>query len=167
MRHPAHWFGLGFGSGLSPKAPGTAGTLWAWGVFVVLQWLGLPLETLWILSVLSVPLGWWACTLSARHLGIADPGCVVWDEIAAFWLVLCAVQQVWSPASFSQGYWLWQVAAFVLFRFFDAVKPQPVRWADQAFKGDGWRGGWGIMLDDLVAAACTLVVLGAARWVAA
>lgn len=60
-----------------------------------------------------------------------------------------------------------EVAAFALFRYFDAAKPQPVRWADTVFKGAGWRGGWGIMFDDLVAAACTLLVLAALRFGAA
>ena len=56
------------------------------------------------------------------------------------------------------GFW-GQLIAFALFRFFDAAKPQPVKWADRCFKGFGWRGGWGIMFDDLVAAFCTLLVI--------
>ena len=64
---------------------------------------------------------------------------------------------------FGWAHWCWQLFAFVLFRFFDAVKPSPVRWADQIFKGEGWRGGWGIVFDDLVAAFCTLVVLALMR----
>jgi phosphatidylglycerophosphatase A len=79
---------------------------------------------------------------------------VVWDEILAFWLILLFV----TPAS------LWmQLWAFTLFRFFDAAKPQPVRWADRAFKGTGWRGGFGIIFDDLVAALCALIVLALTR----
>jgi phosphatidylglycerophosphatase A len=107
------------------------------------------------LLLASLALGWWACTLTARHLGVADPGSIVWDEVLAFWLVLWVL----GPQSL-----LWQCAAFALFRFFDAAKPGPVRWADQAFKrrpGEaiGWRQGFGILFDDLVAALCTLVVL--------
>jgi phosphatidylglycerophosphatase A len=94
--------------------------------------------------------GWWACTVSAEHMGVADPGAIVWDEVVAFWLVLW----LWMPASF----WA-QCVAFALFRFFDAAKPGPVGWADRVFKGHGWRGGWGILFDDLVAAFCTLLVL--------
>ncbi len=157
LRHPAHWLGLGFGSGLSPKAPGTAGTAWAWAVFALLQAVGASLPLLGLLVLLSIPVGWWACTVTARHLGIDDPGCIVWDEVAAFWLVLWALSALLAPAG--SKLWLWQVAAFALFRFFDAAKPQPVCWADRVFKGRGWRGGWGIMFDDLVAAACTLAVL--------
>ena len=95
-------------------------------------------------------LGWWACTITARHLGVADPGCLVGDEILAFWLVLWLAMPM--------GFW-GQLVAFALFRFFDAVKPGPVAWADELFKGLGWRGGWGIMFDDLVAAFCTLLVI--------
>ncbi len=148
-RHPAHWLALGFGSGLSPWAPGTAGTLFAWLSFVLLQPYVSSLAWAAIL-VIGFAIGWWACTLTARHLRIADPGCIVWDEILAFWLVLVFVM----PA----GFWA-QLAAFALFRFFDAAKPQPVRWADRAFKGEGWRGGFGIIFDDLVAAFCTLLVI--------
>ena len=159
LAHPAHFLGLGAGSGLSPKAPGTAGTLWAWAVWVLLQAAGLSPVWGGVLIVVSIPVGWWACTVSARDLRMSDPGCVVWDEVAAFWLMLWVLEIVWAPAPWSRAAWLWQLAAFASFRFFDAVKPQPVHWADQVFKGGGWRGGWGIMWDDLVAAACALAVL--------
>ena len=149
LAHPAHVVALGFGSGLAPLAPGTWGTLWAWLAFVVLQqWLA-PAQ-LGGLVALSLPLGWWACTVTARNLRVMDPSCVVWDEIVCFWLVLWVL----APAG-----WPGQLAAFVLFRFFDAVKPGPVAWADRRFKGYGWRGGFGILADDLVAAFCTLLVL--------
>ncbi len=165
--HPAHWLGLGFGSGLAPKAPGTAGTLCGWVLFVAAQYL-LPAN--WLSGVAggalvgaSIALGWWVCTVSARNLNLPDPGCIVWDEIAAFWLVLWLLTPD-AEQLFGLAHWGWQIAAFVLFRYFDAVKPQPVRWADTVFKGKGWRGGWGIMFDDLVAAACTLLVLALVRF---
>ncbi|HEV7914999.1 MAG TPA: phosphatidylglycerophosphatase A, partial [Albitalea sp.] len=149
----------GFGSGLSPIAPGTVGTLWAWLAFLVLQ----PHMTEWrwaLLLVASLAVGWWACTLTARHLAVADPGSIVWDEVLAFWAVLWLV----TPA----GFWT-QAAAFALFRLFDAAKPGPVAWADQRFKGKrgqpiGWRQGFGILFDDLVAALCTLLVIALWRW---
>ena len=154
LRHPAHLIALGFGAGLSPGAPGTVGTLWAWLLYLLGQrWLGAAASGAIIAA--SLPIGWWACAVTARHLRVADPGCIVWDEIAAFWLILWLLM----PAS------LWgQCVAFALFRFFDAVKPQPVRWADQRFKGFGARGGWGIMFDDLVAAFCTLIVIALWRF---
>jgi len=152
--HPARWLALGFGSGLSPKAPGTVGTLWGWVAFIVLDrlWPGLPWG--WVIG-LSLLGGLWACTLTARQMGVADPGSIVWDEIVAIWLVLW----LWSPA----GFWA-QLLAFALFRYFDAAKPGPVGWADRLFKlrpgqAIGWRQGVGILFDDLVAAGCTLLVL--------
>ena len=154
LRHPARWIALGFGSGLSPVAPGTVGTLWAWASFLLLDpWLGAAGWALVLLAGFGI--GWWACTRTARDLGIGDPGAIVWDEVIAFWLVLWLVMPVG---------WIGQAIAFALFRLFDAVKPGPVRWADQRFKlrpGEaiGWRQGFGILFDDLVAAGCTLVVI--------
>ena len=147
--HPAHFLALGCGSGLSPVAPGTAGTLWAWAAYLVLaSWCG-PATIGWVLLAL-LAVGWWSSTVAARNLRVLDPGWIVIDEVVAFWIVLW----LWMPASLPA-----QLAAFALFRFFDAVKPGPVGWADTAFKGGGWRGGFGILVDDLVAAFCTLLVL--------
>jgi phosphatidylglycerophosphatase A len=148
LSHPAHFIALGAGSGLSRLAPGTAGTLWAWAVFLLLQiWLT-PLQ-MGVLIAASTLVGWWACTLTAQHMGVADPGAIVWDEVIAFWLVLWLI----TPTTVAG-----QLGAFILFRYFDAAKPGPVRWADSLFKGFGWRGGWGIIFDDFVAAFCTLLV---------
>lgn len=154
FNHPAHSLALGFGSGLSPWAPGTVGTLWAWVAFLVVDpWLDTPQWAAVIL--LGFGVGWWACTRTARDLHLADPGCIVWDEVLAFWIVLWLV----TPAGL-----LMQALAFGLFRLFDAAKPGPVAWADRRFKGlqgqvPGWRQGFGVMFDDLVAAGCTLLVL--------
>ncbi len=163
--HPAHVLAFGAGSGLSPIAPGTVGTLWGWVSFLVIQralshtLAGPMLDIAW---ALILAFGWligcWACTRTAQALRTADPGSVVFDEIWAFWLVLWLM----SPVDLAG-----QVLAFVAFRFFDAAKPGPVGWADRLFKlrpGQpiGWGQGVGIMLDDLVAAACTLFVLALA-----
>lgn len=155
LAHPAHAIALGLGSGLAPKAPGTVGSLWGWLSWLVLQHhLSLSQQALLIAS--SFLVGWWACTVTARHMGVSDPGAIVFDEIVAMWLILFLVM----PSNF------WgQLAAFALFRFFDAAKPGPVAWADQMFKGFGWRGGFGIIFDDLVAAFCTLLVLALWRWI--
>lgn len=148
--HPAHVIALGLGSGLAPFAPGTSGSLWAWVVWLLLGLFLDPAQLL-ILLAISLPVGWWACTVTARHLQTPDPSAIVIDEIVAFWLVLAVL----LPA----GLWT-QIAAFVLFRAFDAIKKGPVGWADALFHdATGWRGGWGIMFDDLVAAACTLLVM--------
>ena len=154
MHHPAHWVALGFGSGLAPRAPGTVGTLWAWAAYLVLStWLS-PWAWGWVIFA-SLPLGIWACTRTAQDMGVADPGAIVWDEVVAFWLVLWLLM----PAGL-----LMQALAFGLFRYFDAAKPGPVGWADRRFKLQpgqviGWRQGFGILFDDLVAALCTLLVL--------
>ena len=104
LRHPAHWVALGFGSGLSPKAPGTVGTLWAWVAFLALDRAlgGAPWGGFIAAALLA---GWWACTLTAQHLGTADPGAIVWDEVVAFWIVLWLL----LPAG-----WGAQFAAFVV-----------------------------------------------------
>ncbi len=153
LAHPAHAIALGFGSGLSPIAPGTVGTLWAWASWLVLQaWLP-PAALAWLVLA-ALPVTWWACTVTAQNLRVLDPGAIVAAEIVSFWIVLAFV----LPAG-----WGAQLAAFLLFRLFDAVKPGPVAWADDLFHGFGWRGGFGILLDDLVAAFCTLLVI--AFWV--
>jgi phosphatidylglycerophosphatase A len=164
LANPLHLLALGFGSGLSPVAPGTVGTLWAWLSYLAIQhWLS-PVQWSVALAVGFV-VGCWASTVAARHLGLADPGCIVWDEVIAFWLVLWLVMPASLPA---------QAAAFALFRFFDAVKPGPVAWADARFKPRreadgrmqiGWAQGFGIMFDDLVAALCTLLVIALWRFV--
>jgi phosphatidylglycerophosphatase A len=168
LSHPAHLLALGFGSGLSPKAPGTVGTLWAWLSFLVLD---VALDELqWMLLLaLALPVGWWACTRTAQHMAVADPGSIVWDEIIAFWAVLLLVTPAgaqldagWSVVS--QQMLLPQAVAFGLFRFFDAAKPGPVAWADRLFKrsarpGIGWGQGFGILFDDLIAALCALLVV--------
>ena len=160
--HPARWLALGFGSGLASRAPGTVGTLWGWVTFLVLDlWLNAAGWAAVIVAALLV--GLWAVTRTAQHLGVADPGSIVWDEVVAIWIVLWLLM----PAA-----WWVQLAAFALFRYFDAAKPGPVRWADGLFKlrqdqsGEqriGWRQGVGILFDDLVAAACTLFFI--ALWI--
>ncbi|HWP20148.1 MAG TPA: phosphatidylglycerophosphatase A [Burkholderiaceae bacterium] len=157
--HPAHMISLGFGCGLSPVAPGTVGTLWAWLSFVVLdRWLG-DLQWAVVLGA-ALLVGLWAGQTTARRLGEDDPSPIVWDEIVCFWWVLWFV----TPAHGSVGGVLWtQAAAFAWFRFFDAVKPGPVAWADRRFKGEGWRGALGIYFDDIVAAFCTLLVFAVWR----
>jgi phosphatidylglycerophosphatase A len=157
--HPARILALGFGAGLSRIAPGTVGTAWAWLTFLLLQ--AHMSDGLWALLIAaSLLLGWWACTVTANHMDIADPGSIVWDEIVAFWLVLWLISPTGEPA----GFW-GQLVAFALFRYFDAAKPGPVAWADKTFKGFGARGGFGIMFDDLVAAFCTVLVIAVWRFI--
>lgn len=147
--HPAHFIAFGGGAGLAPFAPGTFGTLLALPIF----WIAGPRLDAWAyfsaLAVLFV-LGVWACEVTGRALGRPDYGGMVWDETVAFLLVLF----------FTPVYGYWQAFAFVVFRFFDIVKPPPIRYYERAFKG-----GMGVMIDDIVAAFYTLIVLAVARLV--
>ncbi|MDR2837002.1 MAG: phosphatidylglycerophosphatase A [Azonexus sp.] len=149
--HPAHFLALGCGSGLAPKAPGTFGTLFAWGSFLLFR----PYFDEWLLLALFAVAylgGIWLIEITGRALGDPDHGSIVWDEIVPFWLVLLL-----TPASF-----YWQLAAFLLFRLFDIVKPQPARYFDQHVKN-----GFGVMTDDLVAAGYTLLALALGKMVLA
>lgn len=144
LSHPLHMISLGFGSGLSPVAPGTMGTLFGWLIFAALA--GRLTVAEWgALIVVGFAGGIAVTGFTAKRLGIDDPSPVVWDEIVAFWLVLLFV----TPERFFGQFW-----AFVVFRFFDMVKPPPVRYFDRHFSG-----GFGIMIDDLVAAFLTLLVI--------
>jgi phosphatidylglycerophosphatase A len=144
LSHPLHILSLGFGSGLSPVAPGTVGTLFAWASFAAFSAQLTVIE--WgILIMVGFVAGISICGFTANRLGIDDPSPVVWDEIVAFWLVLLMV----TPATFTGQLW-----AFIVFRFFDMVKPPPIRYFDRRLKG-----GFGIMFDDLVAAFFTLLVI--------
>ena len=143
IAHPAHFIACGFGSGLSPKAPGTVGTLAAWALYAPLA-SAFSEPALMALLAAGFVLGIWACERTGRDLGVSDHGSMVWDEMVPFWLVLLL-----TPDGF-----LWQALAFALFRFFDILKPPPIRWADAQVKG-----GLGVMLDDLLAAAYSLLVL--------
>jgi phosphatidylglycerophosphatase A len=144
LSHPCHLISLGFGSGLSPVMPGTMGTLFAWASFAAFAERLTVIE--WGILIIAGFFGGIAiCGFTANRLGIDDPSPVVWDEIVAFWLVLLLV----TPVSLTGQLW-----AFVLFRFFDMVKPPPIRYFDRRLKG-----GFGIMFDDLVAAFFTLLVI--------
>jgi len=157
--HPAHAIALGLGCGLAPWAPGTVATLVAWFCFALME--RTMSDAHWALLFGAGALtGAWACARAARDLKVSDPASIVFDEIVAFWLVLWLI----SPA----GFWA-QFGAFALFRVFDAAKPGPVAWADTLFKARrgqpiGWRQGVGIMLDDLVAALCTLFAISLWRF---
>jgi phosphatidylglycerophosphatase A len=142
FRHPAHFLALGFGAGLAPFAPGTFGTL----VALPIAWLlhRYSNDAGFAAAIVIVTLaGTWAAEVTSRHLGVADHGSIVVDEIAAFLLVLFFV----GPGALAQA------IAFGLFRLFDIVKPPPIRQLDAAIKN-----GIGVMLDDFVAAGYALIV---------
>jgi phosphatidylglycerophosphatase A len=141
--HPAHFCSFGFGAGLFPRSPGTAGTLVAFPLY----WILAPRvsEALFILIlVFAFAVGVWMCDKTGRELGVSDYGGIVWDEIVAFMLVLF----------FTPDGLVWQFLAFSLFRLFDIWKPEPIRHFDQT-----WHGGLGVMFDDILAAGYALLSL--------
>lgn len=143
LRHPAHFVALGFGAGLAPFAPGTFGTLLAFPLYGLLAPRLHDTDMLLLLGFMCVA-GVWLCDRTGRDLGIEDHKTIVWDETTAFMMVL-----FFTPMSTA-----WQAFAFLLFRLFDILKPEPVRSVEKMF-----RGGFGVMVDDLVAAFLTLACL--------
>ena len=153
--HPAHLIAFGFGSGLVPKAPGTAGTLLGLPLFLAISAIAPDLPNQIILLIATFVLGIWACGRTGRALGVADHGGMVWDEIVAFALVL-----MWMPPlQFTPAGGAWLVLAFALFRLFDILKPWPIRLADTRLKG-----GFGVMFDDLLAALYAIAVIKGVQW---
>jgi phosphatidylglycerophosphatase A len=146
LGHPTHLLAQGFGSGLSPIMPGTAGTLFAWLCYDVLTkaWPAIFTPLNWIIIIaVGFIIGVAACAKTGTDLGAPDHGSMVWDEIIAFWLVLIFL----TPAD-----WRTQCWAFFWFRVFDMVKPPPIGYFDKRFKG-----GFGVMWDDILAAFYTLL----------
>lgn len=140
--HPLHCLSFGLGTGLSPKAPGTVGTLLGFPLYWLL--MGLPLDQQWLSLAVLFMLGVWCCEFTGRALGVSDHGAIVWDEVVAMAAVLMTVP-------YSLG---WSLAAFACFRLFDIWKPFPISWADHHVKG-----GLGVMLDDVLAAIMAVLVL--------
>lgn len=146
LSSPILFLAFGFGSGLAPRAPGTAGTLMAIPLYLLLAGLPLPAYLLVVLLVSLV--GVWICHRAAQQLGVHDHPGIVWDEFAGYFVTMIP-----APAG-----WPWVIAGFVLFRLFDIWKPWPVSWADRKVSG-----GLGIMLDDLLAG----IIAGFILWVLA
>ena len=142
LKNPVHFLSLGFGSGLSPFAPGTFGTLAAVPLYLLIQPLSLPIYI--VITVLALVLGFYLCGETAKALGVHDHGGIVWDEIVGFFITMIAVPLDWK----------WVLAGFILFRFFDIVKPWPIKWIDAKVSG-----GVGIMLDDVLAGIFALIGL--------
>lgn len=146
--HPAHFFSLGFGSGLAPKAPGTVGTLVGFPLYWLIAHLH-PRDQLGIIIILFL-VGIWFCDKTGKAIGESDHGSIVWDEIVAMMLIL----------AFTPNTLFHYILAFALFRLFDIWKPFPIRQFDAQLKG-----GFGVMFDDLVAAIYTIISLGALLWI--
>lgn len=146
LSHPAHLLALGFGSGLAWIMPGTFGTLMGWLLYLWIDPMLVGNQWAWLIAGAFI-LGTICCHITGKGLGVIDHGGIVWDEIVAIWLVLfVASSQFSSP--------LGQLACVAVFRFFDMVKPPPIRWFDRH-----WKNGFGVMFDDIVAALITLLTL--------
>ena len=147
LKDPVVFVALGLGSGLSPKAPGTAGTLATVPLVYFLQQQTLLVYILVTLFVLAT--GSWVCGYAAKKLQVHDHSGIVYDEVAGFLITMFMVPTGWQ----------WMLLGFLLFRFFDAAKPWPISWFDKNV-----HGGFGIMFDDVVAGAVSLCCLLAIQW---
>lgn len=141
-RNPVHFAAFGFGSGAAPVAPGTFGTLMAVVLFVLLPPMSWVVYLAFLL--LSFAIGVWLCHRTAHDIGVHDHGGIVWDEFVGYWITMFM-----APAG-----WTWIIFGFVLFRFFDIIKPWPIRWLDKNVSG-----GFGVMIDDVLAGVMALICL--------
>ncbi|NVJ57238.1 MAG: phosphatidylglycerophosphatase A [Vibrionaceae bacterium] len=148
LKNPWHLLATGFGSGLSPIVPGTMGTLASLPFYLLLAHLSLPLYGLVVIA--SCVIGVKICQVTSDDMGVHDHGSIVWDEFAGMWITMLVVP-MFGLAVFD---WKWLATGFVLFRFFDMVKPWPIGWLDKRV-----HGGLGIMLDDIVAGVMAGVAL--------
>ena len=147
LLHPAHFLSLGFGSGLSPWMPGTAGS--AAGVLLFLLLAGLGWLSYLLIVIALLLAGVYLCGKTAAALKAHDHSAIVWDEIVGILITFFMLPK--------EGWWM--VSGFLLFRFFDIVKPWPISLADRHVKG-----GLGIMLDDVIAALFALLIIQTALY---
>ncbi|MGH1463286.1 MAG: phosphatidylglycerophosphatase A family protein [Neptuniibacter sp.] len=141
-KNPIHFLAFGLGSGASPYAPGTVGTLAAIIPYLWLQHL--PLTQYLIMLVVTTLVGIWLCDRTSKDIGVHDHGGIVWDEFVGFWLTMTLAPSGWG----------WILIGFILFRIFDILKPWPIGWADSKVSG-----GLGIMLDDILAGIYAALIL--------
>lgn len=148
LLNPVHFLALGFGSGLATKAPGTWGTVAAIPVVGLLSLL--PLSAMMLFIVFGTLAGIYICRKTADKMGVHDHPAIVWDEIVGY-----------AIAMFALPFTAWYVlAAFVLFRFFDILKPWPIGWVDKKLTG-----GSGIMMDDVLAGVVSCLLIHAGQYV--
>ena len=142
LSDPIQFLALGFGSGLAPKAPGTFGTLAAIPVYLLLSLLSAPLFALVVLF-LTIS-GFYICGKAAEDVGVHDHPAIVWDEFVGFFITMFMIPVSWQSI----------LVGFVLFRFFDIVKPWPISFIDKKVAG-----GFGIMIDDVIAGFFALIIM--------
>lgn len=140
--HWVHFLAFGLGSGAAPKAPGTFGTLAAIPFYVLLAQL--PVMTYTLVIIAAFIFGVYLCEQASKDMGVHDHGGIVWDEFVGYWIAMIALP----------FHWAWIIAGFVLFRVFDILKPWPISWLDKRV-----HGGFGIMIDDVIAGIFAAVIL--------
>lgn len=145
LSNPIHFLAVGLGSGLSNVMPGTMGSLMA--IPLWLLFYQLPVVLYWVLIVVAFVFGCFLCQKTSDDTHTHDSGHIVWDEFVGMWITLFFIPQISL---------LWITIAFITFRVFDMAKPWPIRWFDKKVPG-----GFGIMIDDVIAAVfSSLVVWG-------
>ncbi|MDV5171444.1 phosphatidylglycerophosphatase A [Photobacterium rosenbergii] len=150
LKNPWHFLATGFGSGLSPIIPGTMGTVAAIPLYLLMAQL--PFTVYLLITAVAALIGITICQKTSDDMGVHDHGSIVWDEFVGFWITM-AIAPVVS--------WQWVLAGFVLFRFFDMVKPWPISWLDKHV-----HGGLGIMVDDILAGFMAMIALwGLGHWI--
>ncbi|WP_318437727.1 phosphatidylglycerophosphatase A [Photobacterium leiognathi] len=143
MSNPWHLLATGFGSGLAKYVPGTMGTLAAIPFYLLLAQL--PFGWYLVAVLVAALIGVKICTITSGDMKVHDHGSIVWDEFVGFWITMAIVPTV---------SWQWVLTGFILFRFFDMVKPWPISWLDKHVKG-----GFGIMVDDILAGFMAMIAL--------
>ena len=142
LKNPIHFLALGFGSGLAPKAPGTFGTLAALPLYFLMMHLSLPVFI--ALTLVITIVGFWICDIAAKDMQVHDHGAIVWDEVAGMLITMIAAPVGLLPL----------IVGFVLFRFFDIIKPWPIKLLDRHVKD-----GFGIMIDNVLAGVFAAICL--------
>jgi len=149
LKNPWHLLATGFGSGLSPIVPGTMGTVASIPFYLLM--IQLPFAAYLLITIIAAIIGITICQKTSDDMGVHDHGSIVWDEFVGFWITM-AIAPVLS--------WQWVLAGFILFRFFDMVKPWPISWLDKHV-----HGGFGIMIDDILAGFMAMIALwGVGYW---
>ncbi|MCY4044823.1 MAG: phosphatidylglycerophosphatase A [Cellvibrionales bacterium] len=156
LKNPVHLLATGFGSGLSPFAPGTVGTIAAIPLFYLSLML-IPAHYYWVFILVTAIAGIYICGQTAKDIGVHDHGSIVFDEFVGLWITLYGIAYYAADPKHwisLPNHWVWVLVGFLFFRFFDIIKPFPIGLLDKYAKG-----GFGIMIDDIIAGIYALLLL--------
>ncbi|OOH85459.1 phosphatidylglycerophosphatase A [Pasteurellaceae bacterium 15-036681] len=151
LKDPIHFLAVGFGSGLIKPAPGTWGTLAGLILSIILWEITHSALFFVVLALISFWAGCYICQKTSDDLGVHDDGRIVWDEIVAIFMIFAVLPEY---------NWLYYLLTFVIFRFFDILKPYPIRHFDEKLES-----GLGIMVDDILAAIYSIIILYLIYWI--